>query len=296
MKKILGIVVLGLLLSANALPAKTINIENRISLEVPNNYVFRETILSKEQEGFLEITGNDSKVFIMGTKSSVDFQELLATSEDEVFQPILDKLKKKNIRTQKAAINFMGKEIKKILKKKNYEGVIYIFLGKETIQELDEEISIIVDDMRNKNNKEIKDKYNSKYKKIFKEALNEALGSELKNLIKLTKFNIKNNQYNEASMSSKFSMNMGVYKMTIDFYGFVRNDKPIIILNYCLNKCPSNMMYIEKMILPISTIVNQTSKLKNNDLIDQLKTLSDLYKSGLLTKEEFEKAKKKLLN
>jgi len=150
--------------------------------------------------------------------------------------------------------------------------------------------------MRNKNNKEIKDKYNSKYKKIFKEALNEALGSELKNLIKLTKFNIKNNQYNEASMSSKFSMNMGVYKMTIDFYGFVRNDKPIIILNSCLNKCPSNMMYIEKMILPISTIVNQTSKLKNNDLIDQLKTLSDLYKSGLLTKEEFEKAKKKLLN
>ena len=295
MKKLLGIIVLGLLLSGNVF-SKTINIENRISLEVPNNYVFRETILSKEQEGFLEITGNDSKAFIMGTKSSVDFQELLATSEDEVFQPILDKLKKKNIRTQKAAINFMGKEIIKILKKKNYEGVIYIFLGKETIQELDEEISIIVDDMRNKNNKEIKDKYSLKYKKNFKEALNEALGSELKNLVKLTKFNIKNNQYNEPSMSSKFSMNIGVYKMTIDFYGFVRNDKPIIIMNYCLNKCSSKLKSVEKMILPISAVVDQTSILTNKDLTEQLKTLNELYKSGALTKEEFTKAKKKLLN
>jgi len=30
--------------------------------------------------------------------------------------------------------------------------------------------------------------------------------------------------------------------------------------------------------------------------VDQIKKLNDLYKSGVLTKEEFEKAKKKLLN
>jgi uncharacterized protein YqgQ len=38
----------------------------------------------------------------------------------------------------------------------------------------------------------------------------------------------------------------------------------------------------------------------NNELssesIDQIKKLNDLYKSGILTKEEFEKAKKKILN
>ena len=34
----------------------------------------------------------------------------------------------------------------------------------------------------------------------------------------------------------------------------------------------------------------------NNVIIDQLKKLSDLYKSGVLTKNEFEKAKKKILN
>ena len=34
----------------------------------------------------------------------------------------------------------------------------------------------------------------------------------------------------------------------------------------------------------------------NQDLTTQLTKLNDLYKSGALTKEEFEKAKKKILN
>ena len=32
------------------------------------------------------------------------------------------------------------------------------------------------------------------------------------------------------------------------------------------------------------------------DIVDQLNSLNELYKSGVLTKEEFEKAKKKILN
>ena len=34
----------------------------------------------------------------------------------------------------------------------------------------------------------------------------------------------------------------------------------------------------------------------NNDIVKQLKDLDELYKSGALTKEEYTKAKKKLLN
>ena len=37
-------------------------------------------------------------------------------------------------------------------------------------------------------------------------------------------------------------------------------------------------------------------KSKTNKIIDQLESLNELYKSGVLTKEEFEKAKKKILN
>ena len=35
---------------------------------------------------------------------------------------------------------------------------------------------------------------------------------------------------------------------------------------------------------------------KNKDLVEELETLSKLYKSGSLSKEEFESAKKKLFN
>ena len=42
--------------------------------------------------------------------------------------------------------------------------------------------------------------------------------------------------------------------------------------------------------------INEISNSNNDDFVNQLKQLNDLYKSGVLTKEEFEKAKKKILN
>jgi len=35
---------------------------------------------------------------------------------------------------------------------------------------------------------------------------------------------------------------------------------------------------------------------KSNDIVLEIQKLNDMYKSGILTKEEFEKAKKKILN
>ena len=40
----------------------------------------------------------------------------------------------------------------------------------------------------------------------------------------------------------------------------------------------------------------EPKKKKSDDIVQQLKDLNELYESGVLTKEEFEKAKKKLLN
>ena len=39
-----------------------------------------------------------------------------------------------------------------------------------------------------------------------------------------------------------------------------------------------------------------TKKKEDNDIVKKLKELNELYNSGVLTKEEFDKAKKKLLN
>ncbi len=43
-------------------------------------------------------------------------------------------------------------------------------------------------------------------------------------------------------------------------------------------------------------ITHKQVEIKDDSIIDKIKKLNDLYKSGVLTKEEFEKAKKKLLN
>ena len=46
----------------------------------------------------------------------------------------------------------------------------------------------------------------------------------------------------------------------------------------------------------LSPSTSASSKNLSNDILDQINKLHDLYKSGVLTKDEFEKAKKKILN
>ena len=53
-----------------------------------------------------------------------------------------------------------------------------------------------------------------------------------------------------------------------------------------------HLLDLDQYYLAESKSDNQLS----NEAIDQIKKLNDLYKSGILTKEEFEKAKKKILN
>ena len=46
----------------------------------------------------------------------------------------------------------------------------------------------------------------------------------------------------------------------------------------------------------LSPSASVSNKNLSNDILDQLNKLNDLYKSGILTKDEFKKAKKKILN
>lgn len=52
----------------------------------------------------------------------------------------------------------------------------------------------------------------------------------------------------------------------------------------------------QKLDLSKNIIGSNTNLSNNNDTIDKLNKLNDLYKSGVLTEEEFKKAKKKILN
>ena len=55
----------------------------------------------------------------------------------------------------------------------------------------------------------------------------------------------------------------------------------------------------ERHLLNLGELVSSDASLSSNqseDTVEQLKKLNDLYKSGVLSKDEFEKAKKKILN
>ena len=56
---------------------------------------------------------------------------------------------------------------------------------------------------------------------------------------------------------------------------------------------------IERHKLDLSDLSPSTSvstKNLSNDILDQINKLNDLYKSDVLTRDEFDKAKKKILN
>ena len=78
----------------------------------------------------------------------------------------------------------------------------------------------------------------------------------------------------------------------------LKNNSLYLIYRLCFVDC-INYNNFKKMVKPISSAgksINQDNVIKNNNFINQLKQLNELYKSGVLTKEEFEKAKKRILN
>ena len=85
MKKLLGIVVLGLLCS-NTLSAKTLNIQNKILLEVPSSHKYIEYDNEEVRESIEELTdlmeGLEIKMFLVGPSKYVDFEKAILDGED----------------------------------------------------------------------------------------------------------------------------------------------------------------------------------------------------------------------
>ena len=124
MKKLLGIVVLGLLLCHNSF-AKTINIENKILLNVPEkfNYIKIEADeVADYYEEFFSSLGEDTAFYYIGTDDSIEFANALINDQDKLLEPIMKKMEKKNFSTEKSMINFVSKEIKK------FKGLFCIFV------------------------------------------------------------------------------------------------------------------------------------------------------------------------
>ena len=189
-------------------------------------------------------------------------------------------------------INFASKEIKKLMKKSKYQGVIWVLVSEENLEDTDNDLTEIVESLKNMNQADM-NKAASEYKKKIKDELSLD-GVEGLNL-KISKFKIEKNKINSPAFDLKIAANMFNINWDMEIYGYLKNNKPIIVGSECIGKC-KGVSGIKNMIVYSDSTSANISTENSSNIVDNLNKLNDLYKSGVLTKEEFEKAKKKLLN
>ncbi|MDA8726717.1 SHOCT domain-containing protein [Candidatus Pelagibacter bacterium] len=294
MKKLLLIMALCLLLSHNSF-AKTINIDDKILLNVPENfnYIKIETDeIADYYEEFFSSLGVDAAFYYVGTDDSIEFANAMVNDQEKVLQPIMKKLEKKNFSTEKSMINFVSKEIKKLMKKRKYQGVIWVLVSEENLEDTDYDLFETVESLKNLSQADMNKKA-LEYKKELKEELGVD-GVEGLNL-KVSKFKIEKNKINSLAFDLKIAANMFNINWDMEVYGYLKNNKPIIVGSECIGKC-KGVTGIKNMIVYSDTISTGTSSKSSSNIVDNLNKLNDLYKSGVLTKEEFEQAKTKILN
>ena len=290
MKKIIGILLLFLLWNNLSL-AKTINIENKVTLNVPENFNYirvNTDDVADYYADFFGALGEDAAFYYVGTDSSIEFANSLVNNQEKVLEPIMKKMEKKNFRTEKSMINFLSKEIKKLMKKSKYQGIIWVFVSEENLEKTDYDLFETIESFKNMNQAD-KNKAALEYKKELKKELGVD-GVEGLNL-KITKFKIEKNEINSPAFDLKIAANMFSVNWDMEVYGYLKNKKPIIVGSECIGTCKGVSGIKNKIVY--SKIKTSTS---STDIVDQLNSLNDLYKSGVLTKEEFEKAKKRILN
>ena len=294
MKKLLGIVVLGLLLSHNSF-AKTINIDDKILLNVPENFDYIKIETDEVADYYAEFfssLGEDAAFYYVGTDDSIEFANAMVNDQEKVLEPIMKKMERKNFSTEKSMINFVSKEIKKLMKKRKYQGVIWVLVSEENLEDTDYDLFETVESLKNLSQADMNKKA-LEYKKELKEELSVD-GVEGLNL-KVSKFKIEKNKINSLAFDLKIAANMFNINWDMEVYGYLKNNKPIIVGSECIGKC-KGVTGIKNMIVYSDTTSTNTSSESSSNIVDNLNKLNDLYKSGVLTKEEFEKAKKKLLN
>ena len=293
MKKLLGILVLGLLLSHNSF-AKTINIDDKILLNVPENFNYIKIETDEVADYYAEFfssLGEDAAFYYVGTDDSIEFANAMVNDQEKVLQPIMKKMEKKNFSTEKSMINFVSKEIKKLMKKRKYQGVIWVLVSEENLEDTDYDLFETVESLKNMNQADM-NKQALEYKNELKEELSVD-GVEGLNL-KVSKFKIEKNKINSPALDLKIVSNMFNINWDMEIYGYLKNNKPIIVGSECIGKC-KGVSGIKNMIVYSDTISTSISSESSSNIVDNLNKLNDLYKSGVLTKEEFEKAKKKIL-
>ena len=322
MKKLLGIIVLGLFW-CNTLPAKILDIENKIQIEVPSSHKFirynNEEITESINELKDSIDGIEVDFYLVGPRKYVDLEQALVIDgedpmENEYVKSMIKKyegkLERKMLQDPLKAGKWIISEIKKIMKKEKIDFITYVFVINKTLIEMSSEEDEIIDmltELQSMNNSELI----KQTKEIKKEIASFEGASSTSYAFGPTTFTynklkIGKNKNGNLFLKGPSKFFMAINEtMTIDavlnVYLGEHNNKTYGFISACYVDCSKFNSKFDKMIKPTFSTNVQTQKTKSSlsndsDLTEQLKALSELYKSGVLTKEEFTKAKKKLLN
>lgn len=312
MKKFL-VIFLTLLLWNNFLNAKIINIDNKIFLDVPNSHNYMKIDESNASsalygmgEFFQEIGNFEIDLYVIGPKIAMDIIDeiLTGTALEEIdhFKTLIKKAEKKRFNSYQSQMKWAAKELRKIMKKEKFDYITYLFLSKKKVINIDDEdLKNIINEHESMNNTELKE-----VSKIYKKEMT-SLSRDNKTILvnedvslEIKKFNIAKDQNERLFLRGSFKMNwLNAIFVPYDIFVSKKNDHLFLIASECWINCTK--FKFDQMLKPIFLTNTQTqntsiSNTEQSDLVKQLEALNDLYKSGVLTKEEFAKAKKKLLN
>ena len=316
MKKILIILVLIIsFFITNISFSKIIQLNKEVFLDVPETHNFFKFDADESSDQLLYGVGElfdglselEINLFLTGPTNLLDlFKAIIdgANVEDlEIFQPLIREAEKKeyyDIGDQRV-VKWLGKELKKIAKKEKVDFYTYVFYANKKIDEIKNlELREFFNLHKNMSKSDLS-KATKEYKKYLTQWAGDGktflLNEEVS--LKLKKFNLSKNN-NQVFLRSDFTFSLlHAMNVPMNLIILIKNDHLLLIVSECWNNCSKQTSKFEKMIEPLFINVNSnTSSISssNSDLAEEIKKLNELFKSGVLTKEEFEKAKKKLLN
>ena len=338
-KKILGIVVLGLLLSGSVL-AQTKNIGNGLSINIPNNYKYFEITFRQLVSRFPDITedyldddfgiGLGTKLIVIANnRKTIKFFDYVTSvsgleklnrkhlqpmmkkfSDPKFLQSMMKDMQKFAPNADLESMNeeeimeLMGEVMESPKMVKKYEKILKPYISKFNREyDLDKYTVLLIGDKKAKVLDEIKNQDIDDLVQIVRDGLLE-LYEEMRDpsfkYLKDWQFKIEKNHNQNLYLYSNDSLQSPY--LSSRFYQEIfltsHDDQILLAISICVKKCNGSTDFLN-IIEPTNLYVKSSF---NNEAIDssniseQLKTLSELESSGALTKEEFTKAKKKLLN
>ena len=303
--------------------AKILNIENKIQIEVPSSHKFIRYDNAEITESINEfkdsIDGMEVDFYLVGPSIYVDLEQALFINgedpmENEYIKSIIKEyeeiFERKMLQDPIKAGKWVISEMKKIMKKEKIDFITYAFVINKTLIEMssgEDEIIDMLTELQSMNNSEL-----IKQTKEIKKQIASIEGASSTRYvlgptsITYNKLKIGKNKNGNLFLKGPSKFFMAINEtMTIDavlnIYLGEHNNRTYGFISSCYVDCSKFNSKFDKMIKPVfSTIIKnvktKTTNPSNNDFIEQLEQLNSLYKSGVLTKEEFEKAKKKILN